>query len=42
MEAAVPGLKIFERGKASDQDILTEFRKHKASFSFGAGMVGVQ
>lgn len=41
LEAAVPGLKMFERGKASDQDILTEFRKDKADFSFGAATVRV-
>jgi hypothetical protein len=42
LEAAVPGLKIFERGKATDSDILTEFRKHKASYTFDSAMVSPQ
>ncbi|MBV8842138.1 MAG: hypothetical protein JO307_04930 [Bryobacterales bacterium] len=42
LEAAVPGLKMFERGKATDNQILTEFQKHKAGFAFGAGSVRPQ
>jgi hypothetical protein len=39
LEAAVPGLKMFERGKATETDVLTEFQKHKAGFAFGVGSV---
>lgn len=42
LEAAVPGLKIFERGKATDAQILAEFKKHKASFAFSAGAMRPQ
>ena len=42
IEAAVPGLKIFERGKASDQTILAEFQKYKAKFTLNSAMVRVQ
>jgi hypothetical protein len=34
MQVAVPSLRMFERGKASEADILTEFRKHKAAYQF--------
>jgi hypothetical protein len=34
LQAAIPGLQIFERGKATQSDILAEFQKHKKSFSF--------
>jgi hypothetical protein len=42
LESAVPGLKIFERGKATDTDILTEFKKHSANFALGNGTVRPQ
>jgi hypothetical protein len=42
MEAAVPGLKMFERGKSSDQDILTTFRRYKANFTMGSAILRVQ
>jgi|SRR5579883_2750388 len=42
LEAAVPGLKIFERGKATDAEILAEFQKHKKNFTFGVWTVRPQ
>jgi hypothetical protein len=33
LEAAVPGLKMFERGKSTEAQVLAEFMKHKANFS---------
>ena len=42
LEAAVPGLKIFERGKATDSDILTEFRKYKTNYPFSSNTVRPQ
>lgn len=42
LEGAVPGLKIFERGNATDAEILAEFQKHKKNFTFGAGTVRPQ
>ena len=42
LENSVPGLKIFERGKATDSDILTEFRKHKANYTFTSASVRPQ
>lgn len=42
LETAVPGLKIFERGKAADADIITEFQKHKAGFKFAGATVRPQ
>ncbi|HEY4360371.1 MAG TPA: hypothetical protein VGN17_05365 [Bryobacteraceae bacterium] len=39
LEAAVPALKLFERGKATDDDILTEFRKYKANYVFTSATV---
>jgi hypothetical protein len=42
LEAGVPGLKIFERGKATDAQILAEFQKHKAGFAFGTWTVRPQ
>ncbi len=42
LESAVPGLKIFERGKSNQNDILTEFRKHKKDFTFAGGTVRPQ
>jgi hypothetical protein len=35
-EAAIPGLKLFERGIASPADILTAFRQRKANYTFAA------
>jgi hypothetical protein len=34
LESAVSGLKMFERGKAAQSDVLAEFQKHKKNFSF--------
>ena len=34
LQSAVPGLQIFERGKATDAQILAAFQKYKANFSF--------
>ena len=31
LEAAVPGLKLFERGKSTEAEVLTEFQKRKAN-----------
>jgi len=42
LETAVPGLKIFERGKATDSDILAEFRKHRANYTFDSASVRPQ
>jgi hypothetical protein len=42
LEAEVPGLKIFERGKANESDILTEFTKHKAAYTLNSGGVRPQ
>ena len=39
IQAAVPGLLIFERGKATDQQILTAFQKYKTNFTFGNSTV---
>ena len=41
-EAAIPGLKLFERGKATPADILTEFRKRKANYTFPAVSGAIQ
>lgn len=41
-ESSVPGLKLFERGKAAEADILTEFRKRKANFTFEGSSVRPQ
>jgi hypothetical protein len=41
-ESSVPGLKLFERGKALEVDILTEFRKRKANFTFEGSSVTPQ
>jgi len=41
-EAAIPGLKLFERGKAAPADILTEFRKHKATYTFASVSGAIQ
>jgi len=35
-ESSVPGLKLLERGKATEAEILAEFQKHKANFTFAA------
>jgi hypothetical protein len=42
IQAAVPGLLIFERGKATDQQILTAFQKYKTNFTFGSSTVRPQ
>lgn len=34
--AAIPGLELFERGKATPADILTAFRQRKANYTFAA------
>ena len=34
LESSIPGLKLFERGKATPAEILAEFRKRKADYSF--------
>jgi hypothetical protein len=41
-ESSVPGLKLFERGKATEADILSEFRKRKANFTFEGSSVRPQ
>ena len=38
-EASVPGLRLFERGQSTQQQIVTEFQKHKASYVFGSSSV---
>jgi hypothetical protein len=42
LEAAIPGLQIFERGKATESQILAAFQQHKASFAFGVWTVRPQ
>lgn len=42
LEAAIPGLQIFERGKATESQILAAFQQHKAGFAFGAWSVRPQ
>jgi hypothetical protein len=34
LENAIPGVKLFERGKDAESDILTALRKQKANFTF--------
>ena len=41
-QAAIPGLKLFERGKATPADILTEFRKRKANYTFASVSGAIQ
>ena len=41
-EAAVPGMKLMERGKATESEILSEFRRHKATFTFEGSSVRAQ
>ena len=41
-ESSVPGMKLFERGKATEAEILAEFRKRKASYTFGSSSVRPQ
>jgi len=41
-ESSVPGLKLFERGKATEADILSEFRTRKANFTFQGSSVRPQ
>ena len=42
LQSAVPGLQIFERGKATDAQILSAFQKYKANFSFAGTTVRPQ
>lgn len=42
LQSAVPGLQIFERGKATDGQILAAFQKYKANFSFAGTTVRPQ
>jgi len=41
-ESSVPGLKLFERGKATEAEILAEFQKRKANFTFTSSSVTPQ
>jgi hypothetical protein len=41
-ESAVPGMKLFERGKTTEAEVLTEFRKRKANFSLSSSTVRPQ
>jgi hypothetical protein len=41
-ETSVPGMKLFERGKTTEAEVLTEFRKHKANFSLTGSTVRPQ
>jgi hypothetical protein len=41
-EASIPGLKLFERGKASPAEILSYFRALKANFTFEGSSVRPQ
>jgi hypothetical protein len=41
LETATPGLKMFERGKATQADVLAEFQKYKKDFQFNAFTVRV-
>ena len=41
-EAAVPGLQLFERGKATPADVLTAFRQRKANYTFAAVSGAIQ
>jgi len=38
LEAAVPGLKLFERGKTTEAEVLTQFRALKANFTFSGSV----
>lgn len=38
LESSVPGLKLFERGKTSEAEVLGQFRTLKADFSFDASV----
>jgi hypothetical protein len=42
LQNAVPGLQIFERGKATDAQILSAFQKYKTNFSFAGTSVRPQ
>ena len=42
LEAAVPGLKLFECGKTTQQEVETEFRKYKNNYQFNPFTVVVQ
>ena len=39
LQSAVPGLQIFERGKATDAQILSVFQTYKANFSLNGTTV---
>lgn len=41
-ESSVPGMKLFERGKATEAEILAEFQKRKANFTFAGSSVRPQ
>ena len=40
--ATIPGLELFERGKATPADILTAFRQRKANYTFAAVSGAIQ
>ena len=42
LQSAVPGLQVFERGKATDTQILSAFQRYKANFSFAGTTVRPQ
>jgi hypothetical protein len=42
LQSAVPGLQIFERGKATDTQILTAFQAYNANFTFAGTTVRPQ
>lgn len=42
LESAVPGLEMFERGKATQAQVLAEFQKRKKGFQFSQFTVRVQ
>jgi hypothetical protein len=41
-ESSVPGMKLMERGKVSQADILSAFSAHKANYTFGGNSVRPQ
>jgi hypothetical protein len=41
-ESSVPGLKLFERGKAAPADILAAFQQRKAAFTFATSSAVAQ
>jgi hypothetical protein len=42
LQAAVPGLAIYERGVAAQSDVLAAFQQYKKSFQFSSFTVRVQ